>query len=366
METPLIHFDRFLGLRPEWRQLMADALQGNQDGLRQEVLLQGSARPSVAVSLQAAFNYARCGQQVYVVGPKYQRMFADTSCDEIPDIFFKLPHECFYIALPECEHCIWEEEFGYHPIAGVYVYQATPKDILFIMWGRENDNATQAGDDTLFWVRLEPEQTPSIEAEDGVRILNFDKHLENVLSYESHEVSDPGMEIPADKREFQVDAGRMVIRIAINTILQLTSEGAEIEVDHSLREKKLAKAKNIKKKLDRKKARGRDYRKAKEKLDSMSEAVIIWLGKTAENDPKVRIPRRGEKGRGGATWVARKGHRHHYWMGKRHINAAGKRVGERLVQKWVAPVYRLPGDTDAPTREHRFIGEKDDYRGGDK
>ena len=253
MEAPLIHFDRFLGLVPEWRPLLVEALRGNADRFRQQLLLQGSNRPSLVVSLQAAFNYARCGQQVYVVGPKYQRMFADTACDQIPEIFFNLPHDCFYIALPECEHQLWEPEFGYHTVAGIYVYKASKNDILFIMWGKENENATVVGDDTMLWVRTDPRETPVVKVEDGVRILDFDQHLENVLDYKSHETSDPGMEMPDDMRQYQVDTGKLLIRIAINTILHLTSEGAEVEKDTSLMDKKKAKAKAFLKKLGRKK-----------------------------------------------------------------------------------------------------------------
>jgi len=362
METPLIHYDRFLGLHPQWRQILLDALRGNPAQFREQVLLQGSQRPSLAVTLQTVHAFAHCGQQVYVVGPKYQRMFTDTPCDHIPDVFFKLPHNCFYIALPECEQQVWEYEFGFHTVAGLYVYKATENDILFVIWGKENDKAKVAGDDTLLWIRIEPDKTPAIECEDGVRVLNIDQHIENILQHKENEVSDPGMETPDEMRATQTANAKIILRIAINTILHLNSEGADTERDTSLRDRKKAKAKDIQRKLSRKKVRDRSRRKALDKLNSMSEAIIIWLGKTTENDPRVRVPRKRDRTGGGATWLARKGHRHHYWMGKRRINSDGKRVGESLVLKWVAPVYRMPGDPDIRTREHRFVGEKEDYK----
>lgn len=361
MEAPQIHYDYFLGVNPQWRSTITKALQGDIALLQQTVMLQGGFRPSLAVALQTTYSFAKCGQQVFVVGPKYQRMFSDTPCDHIPDVFFKLPHDCFYIALPECEHQTWTPEFGYHKIAGVYVFKATERDILFVIWGVENENAQVVGDDTLFWIRMDPDETPATVLDDGVRILDIDKQVENILTHRENEVSDPGMDTPDDKRAGQIETGRTLLRIAINAILHLNSNDADTERDTSRPARKKAKAQAIKKKLARKKkVRERDKRKAEEKIASMSEAIIIWLGRKTENNPKVRVPRKGHGG-GGGTWLARRGHRHHYWIGKRHVNEDGKRVGERLILKWVAPVYRMPGDPDAPTREHRFIGEKEDY-----
>jgi len=360
MEAPKIHYDHFLGVRPEVRRVIAQALNGDISSLQRSVMIQGSYRPSLAISLQASYQYAHCGQQVYVVGPKYQRMFADTPCDHIPDVFFKLPHDCFYIALPNSDLMTWEPEFGYHQVAGLYVYRATPNDILFIIWGKENEKAKEVGDDTLFWLRLEPDKTPATVLDDGVRILDLDQHVEDIISDRENEVSDPGLSTPDEKRPEQIELARTILRIAINTILHLNGDSADTERDTSRPARKKAKTKALRKKLARKKnLRARDKRKAQVKLDSMSEAIVIWLGRKIENNPKIRVPRRGN-GSGG-TWLARKGHRHHYWVGKRHVNEEGKRVGERLIMKWVAPVYRMPGDPDAPTREHRFIGEKEDY-----
>ena len=73
---------------------------------------------------------------------------------------------------------------------------------------------------------------------------------------------------------------------------------------------------------------------------------VIWVGETNEARPR-RVP---EATHSSPTRHYRRGHFHRFWVGTRVDSEGAARLGERLVLKWVAPLWVDGPEPTSPTR----------------
>jgi len=368
---PPIQFDTLMGSKPVWRTAIAQALRGNAEAYTAEILRLRGFSPANAKVLECAYEYARCGQQVFCVGPRLQEMFNQTSIDKVPVEFLRAPYECSFLSLPKCS---WELYGGprtkMHRCGGMYLRQRSDRLMSLILWGMENKHSVSAGDDASFWIDVAMDEAPKTDLEDGTVVIDLEAYFKTILVV-SNDASDPSLDFPKDHLKNTTRDLLPLFRVAINLILYLNSLKSEKDRDDSRRQRKRHRQANIDKKLRKikdKTKRKKKRKKAEAELLKLSEAQIIWIGKTTEKAPRATEAQRKTAG----TWQHRRGHWHSYWVGSRKIEGehrldpAGNRVyGDRKVLRWVAPVHRDMASVVASRgRHYRFREEKEDWKDG--
>lgn len=373
MDAPTIHYDRMMGIHPAWRHALGEALRGRMDSFDQEVRTLSGFSPSGVQSIAASLSYARCGQQTFCVGPKLQKMLSDTGCDRVPEQFFRMPYPCFYVATPGSKWLLYgDDHTGMHRVGGFYMHQITPHEVVFFMWGLENERSRMAGDDATFWIGLDLTKVPRTTDPDGTVLMDFESYITDLLKDASHGVHDMFLDIPTANLQVAVRDVPALVCLGVNLVLYLNSLRAEVLRDESRKQHALARRHAIKAKLGHTKSSkkmAKRQRHAETELASLSEAVIIWIGKSIEEAPEPTAT--GNTGRP-ATWKSRRGHWHHYWTGPRknpdgspRVDPTGRKMyGDALVLKWVLPVYRDMADLVAARgHQYRFKEEKQDWNG---
>jgi len=371
MDKPAIHYDRYLGCGPEVREAIVKGLKGDESALRRELIFLRGFSPAGAQTMLSAYEYARCGQQAYCVGPRLQRMFAETAATGVPAQFFRMPHKCIYVATPGSPLELWGDEHTQnHPLGGFYIRQDEGV-ITFVLWGKENTRSRIPGDDATFWLILDLKKIPRTKDAAGTELLDFDTYIDTLVSDPSRSAHDLGLDIPDARKAEVLKNVPTAVRIGVNLILYLNSLKAAPHRDESGRNAYRGRQNALKNELGRTKnpaKRAKRERQGLKELASMSEAVIVWIGKSIEESPE---PPAGTRRGGGGTWHARSGHWHHYWTGPRknadgtwRTGEDGQRIyGDLLVLKWVAPVYRDMAEIVAARgRQHRFREEKADWQ----
>jgi hypothetical protein len=341
VETPPLHFDHWMGSRPEWRKIILDGLKGNPL-LRQMEFLSAVYHPSQAAFLACMFGYATEGQQTFLLGPRLQEMLAETDADKLPLEFLKLPFNTFYISLVGCEHALWDGTTGRHPVTGVYVHVVDAKRpvILLAMWGAENENSRRVGDDAVQWVTLDLSAAICHTDDDGTQYVNLDDYITRLWADPSNEDSDPGV---VKHKEFHRnrDTAIEMARLAFNLVLYVNSERPEkrtLPQRHPGRKKalqqKLAQAQKNPKKRNK-------AAKLQQEIDAISEARIVWLGESFESQPRDTSGETRDSSASGrvVTRHRRRGHYRSYWTGPRKL-ADGSRVkGTDKVLRWIPPMW---------------------------
>ncbi|MHC4780139.1 MAG: hypothetical protein ACYTFG_16335, partial [Planctomycetota bacterium] len=257
-----------------------------------------------------SYVYAESGQPTYCVGPRLQELFRETSVHSVPMEKLNLPYPCVYVALPECEHVLWGGRTSWHNIDGVYVTRKGGT-FAFVMWAGANRLSVDFTDDASFWVAVEGEKLPR-GSDPGTK--NLEHGLEHVFVDVRGDVSDVGMDMPADDagRDKVTSNIRDVCRICFNLLQYLHSSGAETEELPTMDGEKV---RALRKQARR---RGKKGDKARKKLANHTEAKLVWIGKSIEQRWENAAPRRpsllGRAGRN-VTPHWRKGHFHHYWVG---------------------------------------------------
>lgn len=362
MKTPVLHYDYWLGQRPDWRRYIVQGLKGDASLLRVEYLLLKGIAPSRANFLAAMYAYATEGQQVFMLGPKLQKLLGETDTSKVPLEFLKLPFNAFYIALADCDIMLFDGETGYHPATGIYVHLVDPDipAITLCFWGRENENSKAPGDDSCQWVNLALPEAVSHTDEDGTAYVDLDAYVERLFSEPHRDESDPGTVRNNEKHWL---AAKALARLAFNLVLYVNSEtpdktsvAREAPGRKAMLERQLKGTKKPKKKA-----------RIQRQLDAISEARVVWLGKRIEESPE--IPDDDADSSTSATGRKirrhrRRGHWHHYWTGTRVQPDGTRRKGEKAVLRWVQPRW-VGSDIGSLLNErgttYKFRVEKSDH-----
>jgi len=365
LETPVLHYDYWLGQRPDWRRFILQGLKGDTTLLKLEYLLLKGHAPSRANFLAAMFGYALEGQQVFMVGPKLQKLLGETDTSKVPLEFLKLPFHSFYIALAESEVMLFDVDTGYHPATGIYVHLVDPDipAVLLCFWGRENENSRVAGDDSLQWVNLSLAEAVSERDPDGTAYVDIDAYVEKLYSDPYRDESDQGTKRMAHQDKHWQSA-KALVRLVINLILYVNSESSERQAvpgkapgRRAMLSKKLKGTKKPKKRA-----------RLQREIDAISQARVVWLGKRIEEEPEYEDPDAdptpGETTGRKVRRHRRRGHWHHYWTGPR-VKADGTRQkGDKAVLRWVPPRW-VGSDIGSLLHErgttYKFRAEKEDH-----
>lgn len=283
---PKIYHDYLLRVQPAYREILS---QCDEDlGLLNEIVGACFARgaASVGVGLTLLSKYRKCGQQVFVLGPKIQELFGHTDLKGVRKDYLKPPYDCFYIAIPGNKDPIWGgDHTRWHPVDGVLVYFHADGFILYL-WGDENGLSRAPGDDSTYWFGINFHQVGDMDLESYVenKLRNFDNNISRAIP--GHRGIEVAIEIPDDEKlNVIVNTAIKMVRMTINTILYLNSHGAETAPDpHSERikreirqleaeaaRKKRSKAKKLLNKANRKRA-------------LLSPSNIVWIAPSIEQD----------------------------------------------------------------------------------
>ena len=288
--------------------------------------------------LQAAVTsmatYEESGQQVFVVGPRLQEMFSETSLREIPSGALKTPYNSFYVALPGCEFSIWgDESTGWHRLSGFYVVDLIPafqdmgldavgehgeKDAwLFFLWGAENSYSRGYGDDASFFFTVDKSalDRSGLDLEEWLRkklsskSLTHRDHTWDQITRWPGQGESPGRSASeAQKNEGQLGASIFAIRVFFNLLMYLRAADPEVvgdpEADANTKERKRLE-KRIKETKNAKKRR-----QAQRALTRISSATIHYVGPSIEEAQEEELAKTGRR----RHWV--RGHWRQFRRGK--------------------------------------------------
>ena len=368
LKTPVLHYDYWLGQQPNWRRIIHRGLQGDTSLLKLEYLMCRGFAPSKANFLAAMYGFALEGQQVFLVGPKLQQLLGETDSTKVPLEFLRLPFDCFYVALADCPLKLYDGETGFHQATGMYVH-LVDKDIPAItlcLWGQESDKSRAAGDDALQWVTLSLAEAVCHTDDDGTQYVDIDGYIRKIYGDPKRDDSDPGTNWP-DDTERNIDAAVELARLAFNLILYVNSENPDksrrgngtAPGRKAMLKQRLAKAKKNPKK------RKRAQRLQKE-LDAISEARVVWLGKTIEEFPAEGAdPTPSNNGTGRKVRRhRRRGGWHTYWTGPRKMADGTRQKGTKAILKWREPQWVGSAIGDLITQRgttYKFRAEKGDH-----
>jgi hypothetical protein len=285
-------------------------------GLGTPLLSMASSHPVTYALFRSLVLYEDSGQQVIAVGPRMQRAMAETDLRGVPPDRVRLPYDCFYLALPDCEWSLWDgSATGWHRVGGVYVYRepTDPRVLCVFCWGRPNDHSTSSTDDAVLWFTLDldakhPLDTqlltspPDVDLKDSVVgrverdtqwIRNPKSDLDALISYvfsdSTHDISDAGCATVGPDADAILatvqETARNLLRVIVNTVLYINSTAPElsgvetfdwrrVELENELRRKKAPKSPRAK--------------KLRSELERLSRARWIWVGPQIERAPANR------------------------------------------------------------------------------
>ena len=356
MERPTIFHDHMLGQHPHLKDLILDAERGliTPDEFSDFFHRDSYSHYSLMQATRLLLLYRAYGQQVFLVGPRFRELLCRTSIRGIPMEAIKLPYPSFYLALPDCPWKLWGGDTGFHDLTGVMVgIHPTEQglNLVFFLWGEENHKARCVGDDASYWFTIcinEALQQGDLDLEKYVRMV-MDDPTRDRSDYV--EVSDNG---PPSANDFMVtlpdngmirneivDTAAQVVRLAINLVIYLQSNGAQQQTHRETTERQQAQ-KALKGLGDKPHGKGKKrQRHLKKQLGNLSEAHITWLGGGVERDPRVPC---GPREKAIRHWV-----RGHWWP--RLDNAEA--IARHGIQ-WRQPYERnVDSDEAMPSREYR-------------
>lgn len=350
---PAIHYDAVVRANPMFWEPIFKALKGDYTLFDRLLGMAKQDFPAMYQALVSAHRYALCGQQAFVVGPRMQKMLLDTDCTAVPRQFLRLPFDGFYIATPDSElELFGDRRTGMHRLGGMYVSKDTDHSFVVVLWGVPNKQSINDFDDATFWFRIDLNKAQRTEV-NGVELVDVEGHIREMLADPSTARNDALVDIRPEDHEKTIRNVPDATRLVVNLLLYLAS-GGEREVQDNRQTARDFESQTTAKLGRTKSSRkaGKLLRRAQKQSAQMTAAVITWLGKSVESTP-AETPSGNSGG-----WSVRRGHFHHFWTGKRVLEDGSRQKGEKLVLKWVLPVYRKPIGAEAPRHEYRFEADK--------
>jgi len=374
LKLPPLHYDHMLGVAPWVKEI---AIEGEKWGYenRSAFISYIDARmplpPSTAMSIYSMLGYKHFGQNTYALGPVLQHMLAKTSLKGVQIEEVKLPFESFYIAFEDCDWNLWGGDVTqWHQLAGAYVSYGGPdckhedrlKGITVLLWGKENDKSRMAGDDATFWYSIDFKKAlaPILHENLKEEICDLETYLKDMLEDPDREVlewndgtvgdgnqfikvgtmfaSSPN---PADRRKELNSIIAAINRCIVNFLLYIQSDTADVgETIH----KNAARKAELTKKLQKYTKRGnqRQQRKIQQRLATLSEARITYIGQKIEKKARSRgITGKAMRQSLGRMW--RPGYYNYYWTGSKKDEQGTIRLGTHRIRKWIEP-YEINKD----------------------
>lgn len=298
-------------------------------------------------------DYVKSGRQAFVVGPRLQEMFVQTSLPEqIEQWMLRAPYPAFYIALPDCEERIWGIYQAEIPVQGMMIdLQYELGSMAILAWAPASIDRTIIHYD-LDERKLTPELRNRLKAmgNDSYLVFNIEDAITHPRGIEAYifdqwaaAVAKAGWSQVAIKATAQSRVN--LLKIALGTLLYLQSERQELTIDPDA-ERAAAERAELAERLRRLKTPAK-RRKIEEKLKSTAEgSTVTWLGRSIEQaphgeseavDPRAPImPRR-------------------HWV-RGHWRRPARRHGPRVLV-WVQPFLRGSGEI-IPGRTYKFAEDE--------
>lgn len=274
------------------------------------------------------------GDNVLVVGPHMQELFAHTTLPTLPqDWQAKLPYECFYVHLTH-PGVAWDvdkrmEETGLpHRVRGGLVFSTLVDDESF----KEGEKEVDEGHVSFEMIVFDPhgDDMPNV-TKINIYSLPLEGNLEKGLS-----------EYMTDKHDGDLyyDDCVQFARIVINLVLYLSSpDGPRSRVDRSAADN----AGLLKAKAEGGRKRMRKHHKRQ--YDLASRHTVTYVGEHIEE-----ACRNAEE--------PSEGHRRRHWVrGHWRYARVGPRSEMRREWVWVRPHLRGSGEPEVEGRDYRFVAE---------
>jgi hypothetical protein len=330
VERPFIHYDEVVRGPLERISAMGNELlargvpKAEVDRLIQEAMARG-----LAATERRTFKFVHAfqasGEQVFVVGPRLQEMFVQTSLAKVPRDMIRLPYPGYYVALPSAPWRMWSRMHGYSEIRGIYVM------------------ARDYGMDLLLFGPVRPSADSSAMNEAYVPLdvnaayaagLDLEDYLVESLS---RSIQARMVELPTEALGHIVETHLNALRVVINAALYVNASGAELtaDPDRIAQRRRAILEEELRRTGKPKKRRLLERERAK-----LSGATVTWLGRRIEDAAAAEATRApGRKMR--QHWV--RGH----W--KMPFRRAG---GPQL--RWVQPYERGVEEERITRRQYRF------------
>jgi hypothetical protein len=331
----LLHYDMILGSHPDLEAWIDQALAGDRSMLDWMLHQTNMTHPIASRLLGASYHYRQEGQQVYCVKPQLQAMLHETKAESVPRDKLRLPYPCLYVAFPESSWHLWGgSRTRMHQMAGAYLVQLeehVDKGLHILLWAKANERSLAKDDDASFSLGINFAEIPVTSGDSSC--FDVESYLEIVLNDPTRATWDPGMGVRDAEPEEQAEQDRSVraaLRVLVNLVLYLNSTNAETEQEPQPNLTQLRAA--------LKRARSSKKRKKIERqIKKATGTQVTYVGPSFDREPD---PSNGADGIGTGTWVFRKGHFHHFWVGPRKDEEGRAQKGTHTVLKWVPPKRR--------------------------
>jgi hypothetical protein len=308
------------------------------DQLLKDALSKGDERERRGMGFVQAFLDA--GQQVFVVGPKLEQMFVNTGLDRVPREVLKAPYKAFWLALPGSELRLWSQRNGWCVLRGMYVDGSDPDQLRLLLYGpiptREEPNATN---EAYLYLDFDKVYGASGGDLEGYLVDKFGEALRL-----------RSLTLPADVMAELMSVQIQALRIAVNAMLYINANGAELTPDPSyltelaLHKRLMAEKRKVENGHERERAKRREIARIDEKAAKVSGATVVWLGRSIEEAESAK-----------ASSAER---RRRHWV-RGHWRVPARKHGERQLV-WVQP-YERYADEEATVTRHTYKTKDSDH-----
>jgi hypothetical protein len=299
--------------------------------------------------IRSMIDYVANGRQSFVVGPRLQEMFTQTSLPEQVDAWMlQTPYPAFYVALPGCREQIWGTYNSMSIVRGVMVDMEFRRGhMALLLWAPlpvERVLAHHGLDER----QLPPEAKKQLRGQgnDSYLIFNIEDAVSDPRGLEVH-ILDQWERSVAEEGwpQHAIDATAKsrvdILKVVLGTILYLQSERNERTPDPAAaqadaeRAELQAKLRNIKTPAKR--------RKVEDKLKSLpTGGTVTYLGRSIEEAPQAA------DGSGDPRSLRR------HWV-RGHWRRPARKHGPRVLV-WIQPFVRGSGEA-VPARTYRLPEE---------
>ena len=370
VRRPLLHYEQLLGegspfVSSELRTIVDWCVE--QEGKNPDKFIDYSRYVSLfghsaSMLIEFLVGYQMFGQQVFVTGPRLQKMFEHTSIEHIPESVLKAPYPVFYIALADCPWRLYngttQGDLMAHTATGVYVLRDDDSNRLkLFIWGKDpkTEDPSQA-DDAVCWYDMD---LKTAFATDG----GLEGYIQGAMRDAQRDASTPGCswsdlgktigtEAMLEAQNRHHNTLIRIVRVVINMMIYLQFQGALVEADPEYGAWKQER-KEIRHAIKRT-SKPKKVRVLQKRLARIPIANVVWLGRDIEQGKDTLIETDdGEKRLVRQHW--RKGH---WWPRLDNLEAR-----ERFGLHWRKPtlVNRHRDDVgEAAPHTYKFESDRDE------
>jgi hypothetical protein len=293
---------------------------------------------SQVVVLESMLYFRSSGRQTFEIGPNLQEMFCETSLQAVPREALKFPYACFYLSFPGCNWEVWgDDESGWHPLGGAYVRLDPMRDVIAIcLWGMNNENSKNDIDCTHSWAEFSLKECYE-EAGD------LETYLKRMFDPNDLGRIDDDWQGSRESDDFDHDKATRVLghvcRVAVNLALYLQTETPEVR-SHPYRMTN-----------ERRRNLGISKKRIKTLEPLIGPGTVTVVGRELEKEAERRKLESQEVSSPRMHW--RRGHWHHYWVGKGRTKRVPRWLMPMLVnkdaeEKAESRLYELPHAPESP------------------